>query len=57
MRKNFRLGRKCVLGNCTVSQDLIEVSNYIRDRRQEISMSQEKIAEESVLTQLAASGI
>ena len=35
------------MGNRAGSQDLIELGNRIRDRRQEISMSQEKVAEQA----------
>ncbi|NBH35720.1 XRE family transcriptional regulator [Clostridiaceae bacterium] len=35
------------MGNRAVSQDLIELGNRIRDRRQAISMSQEKVAEQA----------
>ena len=43
----FRPGRRCILGNRAGSQDLIELGNRIRDRRNEISMSQEKVAEQA----------
>lgn len=45
--RKFRPGRRCILGNRAGSQDLIELGNRIRDRRNEISMSQEKIAEQA----------
>lgn len=45
--RKFRPGRRCVLGNRAGSQDLIELGNRIRDRRNEISMSQEKVAEQA----------
>ena len=35
------------MGNRAGSQDLIELGNRIRDRRNEISMSQEKVAEQA----------
>lgn len=35
------------MGNRAESQDLIEIGNRIRNRRQEIGMSQEKIAEKA----------
>ena len=35
------------MGNRAESQDLIELGNRIRDRRQEISLSQEKVAEQA----------
>lgn len=45
--RKFRPGRRCILGNRAGSQDLIELGNRIRDRRNEISMSQEKVAEQA----------
>ena len=35
------------MGNRAESQDLIKLGNRIRDRRQEISLSQEKVAEQA----------
>lgn len=35
------------MGNRVESQDLIKLGNRIRDRRQEIKMSQEKVAEQA----------
>lgn len=35
------------MGNRAKSQDLIKLGNRIRDRRQEINMSQEKVAEQA----------
>lgn len=47
LSKDFRPGRRCILGNRAESQDLIKLGNRIRDRRQEISLSQEKVAEQA----------
>lgn len=39
--------RGCVLGSRAVSQELIKLGNRIRDRRQEMCLSQEKVAEKA----------
>ncbi len=35
------------MGNCVVSQDLINIGNRIRDRRRVLELSQEKVAEKA----------
>jgi len=42
----FKLERRCILGNRAESQYLIQLGNRIRDRRKEINISQEKVAEQ-----------
>ncbi len=39
--------RGCALGNLAESQELIKLGNRIRDRRREIRLSQEKVAEKA----------
>lgn len=39
--------RGCVLGNLAESPELIKLGNRIRDRRREIRLSQEKVAEKA----------
>lgn len=43
-------GRKCILEKRVISQDLIELGNRIRDRRQEMKLSQEVVAEKAEIS-------
>lgn len=44
-KKSGSVGRRSILSSCAGSPELIKLGNRIRERRQEIGISQEKVAE------------